>query len=173
MRKLELALLLALLVTSGGTGSRAQDKHAESRATVEVVPDRNGTVQITDRGRIVTVPQMASQTGIEAVHIAADGRTAGWLADFKDPDSENPYAGELVIWRGGRVIRVFLSEQSFYSWSFNENATLVAYHTGPRHGETVPHCELHDIKTGRQLAQWDGDLDDPIARPSWAAHLSR
>jgi hypothetical protein len=114
---------------------------------------------------------MASQTGIEFVQVGADGRTAGWLADFKDADSETPYAGGLVIWRGGQVIRVFHSGQSFYSWSFNENATLVAYWTGPRHGQTVPHCELHDIKTGRQLAQWDGYLDDPIARPSWAAQL--
>ena len=173
MRQLGLALLFGLLTTSGGSRCRAQDRSTESHVTVEVVPGRDGTVQITDRGRIVTVPRMASQTGIEGVQVAADGRTAGWLADFKDPDSENPYAGGRVIWRGGRVIRVFHSEQSFYSWSFNENATLVAYHTGPRHGEAIPHCELHDIKTGRQVAQWDGDLDDPIARPSWAAHLPR
>lgn len=115
MRQLGLALFVGLLITSGGSRCRAQDRSTESHVTVEVVPGRDGTVQITDRGRIVTVPRMASQTGIEGVQVAADGRTAGWLADFKDPDSENPYAGGLVIWRGGRVIRVFHSEQSFYS----------------------------------------------------------
>ena len=102
MRQLGLALLFGLLTTSGGSRCRAQDRSTESHVTVEVVPGRDGTVQITDRGRIVTVPRMASQTGIEGVQVRR--RPDGWLAcRFQRPrlrESIHRGTSDLARWAG-------------------------------------------------------------------------
>lgn len=110
------------------------------------------------------------QVGIEADQTAEDGQTVGWLVDFADPDNSSPDAEILVIFRAGRIIRRFGTGQVFWSWGFYKQSEQVAYHVGPTHGEESSHCELHDVKTGRLLAQWDGDLDDG-RRPAWTKRL--
>lgn len=120
-------------------------------------------------GPATAVSGEPDQVGIDAVQISKDGQTAGWLALYSDPDSSTPFAGTLVLWRSGRVVRRFEADQTFWSWDLYANATQVAYHVGPTHGE-APHCELHDIESGRLLASWDGDLDD-AKRPQWTRGL--
>ena len=143
---------------------------AESRL-LRVVPDAQGAAQvITAGGRRATVTKEADQTGIDSIQISEDGQTAGWLVEFHDPGVSYPIAGKLVIWRSGRIVQRFTPVQSFYSWAFQAQAKQVAYHFGPLHGEQSSHCELHDIKTGRRLAQWDGDLDAD-KRPAWTQNL--
>jgi len=116
------------------------------------------------------VPGEHGQVGIDSAQIAKDGQTAGWLALYADPDGNSPFAGTLVVWRSGKIVRRFQSEQTFWNWAFYANAEQVAYHVGPTHGEAASHCELHAIESGRLLAPWDGDLDEPN-RPPWTAGL--
>lgn len=120
-------------------------------------------------GGATAVAGEPDQVGIDSVKISKDGQTAGWLALYTDPDSSTPFAGTLVLWRGGKVVRRFQADQTFWSWNYYAEGAQVAYHVGPTHG-AAPHCELHDIESGRLLAAWDGDLEDPN-RPQWTRGL--
>lgn len=139
-------------------------------AIVRVFPDQKNQMHIMYKnGQVAAVAGEPLQVGIDSAKVSKDGQTAGWLALYPDPDSSTPFAGTLVLWRGGKVVRRFEADQTFWSWDFYADATQVAYHMGPTHGE-APHCELHDIESGRLVASWDGDLDD-AKRPAWTKGL--
>ena len=121
-------------------------------------------------GKNAVVAAERGQIGIDSIQTAENGRTAGWLVLYTDPDGGSPVAGSLVLWRAGKIVRRFQSDQTFWSWVFHAHGEQVAYHVGPAHGEINSHCELHDIESGHLVASWDGDLDDP-KRPPWTKHL--
>ena len=136
-----------------------------------VTPDSFGAALITFAHRKVThVPKERGQIGIREAMMAADGRSAGWLVDFRVEGVSYGVPEMLVIWRDGKVARRFKTEQAFYSWVFLSHGEQVAFHTGPLHGEQSSHCELHDVKTGRRLTEWDGDLESEN-KPAWVAGL--
>ena len=138
---------------------------------VTVTPDAHGAALITlPNGKITRVPKERGQVGISDPQSAADDRTVGWLVDYGVEGFSYPVAETLVIWRDGKVRRRFGTDQLFYSWAFHSRGEQVAFHTGPGHGEQKSHCELHDIKTGRKVAEWDGDLESRD-KPEWVAGL--
>jgi hypothetical protein len=134
-------------------------------------PDGAARIKLAD-GRTVVVSTEPGQADIAAGLIAPDG-TVGWLAEFRVEDVGYPVAQVLVIWRAGKIIRRFPTDQSFYSWTFYAGSKQVAYHVGPLHGERSAHCELHDVARGNTVAVWDGDLDVSNGRPVWTEGLSR
>ena len=137
---------------------------------VAVSAGRDGTAQITlANGEKITIQKEPGQVGVGESHIAPDG-TVGWLAEYRVRGVSYPVAGMLIIWRAGKTIRRFPTEQSFYSWIFQ--GKQVAYHVGPLHGELKSHCELHDATSGRVIAVWDGDLESGSNRPDWTKGLS-
>lgn len=139
-------------------------------AIVRVFADQKNQAHVVYKdGKVLNVAGEPGQLGIDSVKISEDGQTAGWLILYTDPDSSTPYAGTLVLWRDRRIVQQFEAGQTFWSWSFYADATQVAYHVGPTHGE-APHCELHEIADGRLVASWDGDLDG-AKRPDWTKGL--
>jgi hypothetical protein len=116
---------------------------------------------------VKSVPKADGQVGVESIQTA--GNYVGWLVDYDVPDV-GTFAGTLIVWKDGRVVRRFESEQTFWSWSFVESGKQVAYHTGPMHGEQKSHCELHSVADGRLLTHWDGDLESSL-RPAWTSGL--
>jgi hypothetical protein len=139
---------------------------------VAVSAGRDGTAQITlANGEKITIQKEPGQVGISESHVGPDG-TVGWLAEYKVEGVSYPIAGTLIIWRAGKTIRRFPTEQSFYSWTFYAQGKQVAYHVGPLHGELKSHCELHDATSGRLIAAWDGDLESESNRPAWTKGLS-
>lgn len=157
-------LAVALFFSLSGPLTFAQS------AIVRVFADQKNQVHVVYKnGQGVAVPGEPGQVGIDSVKISKDGQTAGWLTLDRDPDSRTPFAGILVLLTEGKIVQKFNTEQSFWSWSFYEDGTQVAYHVGPTHGD-APHCELHDIKSGRLVASWDGDSDD-AKRPAWTKGL--
>jgi hypothetical protein len=153
---LALGVSLASFAQSTGMSVREDEKH-----NVHVA---------AGSGKETVLAREPDQVGIDEVKVAEDQQTAGWLILYKDPDGSSPFAGKLVVWRDGRILRSFAAEQVFWSWSFEHGGEQVAYHVGPTHGETASHCELHDLRTGRRLASWDGDLESS-ARPAWTKKL--
>ena len=131
---------------------------------------RQQTHVVLTNGKKTVVPGERGQVGIESIQIAKDGRTAGWLVLYDNPDGGPPFAGTLVVWQSGLGIQRFQADQTFWSWTFYASGVQVAYHVGPTHGEDTSHCELHDVKGGRQLASWDGDFND-AHRPPWTRGL--
>ena len=138
--------------------------------TVSAGPD--GAARITlAGGKQTTIPKEPGQTGISAARTAPDG-TVGWLAEYHVDGVSDPVAATLILWRAGKVLRRFSTQQSFYSWTFYAGGEQVAYHTGPLHGELKSHCELHDVRSGRLIALWEGDLEQGKNRPAWTNGLS-
>ena len=130
----------------------------------------DGAAQITQPGgRKTVVPKELGQVGISDAQVAADG-TIGWFVEYKVEGVSYPISGKLVIWRDGKILQRFDTEQVFYSWAFAGGSKQVAYHDGPLHGETASHCELHDVATGRVIDKWDGDLEG-TGKPAWTAGL--
>jgi hypothetical protein len=157
-----LFLLSVLLVDTGMSQDQA----------VAVFAGRDGAAQITlANGEKITIQKEPGQVGVGESHIAPDG-TVGWLAEYQVDGVSYPIAGTLILWRAGKTIRRFPTEQSFYSWSFCAQGKQVAYHVGPLHGELNSHCELHDATSGRVIAVWDGDLESGNDRPAWTKGLS-
>jgi hypothetical protein len=139
---------------------------------VAVSAEKDGAAQITSsNGKKTTIQKERGQIGIRQAQVAAD-RTAGWLAEFRVDGVSYPVAGTLIIWRAGKAIRRFPTGQCLYGWTFCAQGKQVAYHAGPLHTELKSHCELHDVKSGRLLAAWDGDLESGSNRPAWTKGLS-
>ena len=157
-------LAVALSVSLSGPLAFAQS------AIVRVFADQKNQVHVLYKdGQDVAVAGEQDQVGIDSVKISQDGRTAGWLVLYRDPDSSQPFAGILVLLRDGKIVQKFKTEQTFWSWSFHQGGTQVAYHIGPTHGD-ARYCELHEIKSGRLIASWDGNLND-AKRPAWTKGL--
>jgi len=153
---LALGASLAAFAQGGGPRVREDEKH-----NVHVA---------AGIGKEAVIAHEQGQVGINEIKIADDKQNVGWLILYGEPGVSTPVAGKLVVWRDGRVLRKFPTAQVFWSWAFEHSGEQVAYHVGPTHGETASHCELRDVKTGRLLASWDGDLDS-ADKPVWTKHL--
>ena len=162
---MRLRLTLMLYVVAFALRLDAQD------SVMRVYADQRQQAHVAlANGKDTVVPAERGQVGIDSIQIAKDGRTAGWLVLYDDPDGGTPFAGTLIVWQSGRTIQRFQADQTFWSWTFYAGVTQVAYHVGPTHGEDASHCELHDVKGGRRLTSWDGDLSDEH-RPPWTRGL--
>lgn len=153
---------------------------AQARSTgkiLRIYSDKNSNVHVVLQGaKEAVVPHRQDQSGIDDVKIADDGRIAGWLVLYPNPANDattkfDDISWPLVIWRDGKIVRTFDSGPTFWSWAFLHGGDQVAYHTGPMHEGPSSHCELRDVNTGRLLATWDGDLENPH-RPQWAKKLA-
>jgi hypothetical protein len=160
---------ILLLLFMGGLLTRAE--HPPARV-VAVASGPDGAAHIALDGKTLTIRKERGQAGIGEAKIAPNG-SVGWLVEYDMESLSYRYAGKLVLWRAGKVIRRFDSGQSFYSWNFYADGRQVAYHTGPLHGERNSHCELHDIANGRLLAVWDGDIGPGNDRPAWTKGLAQ
>jgi hypothetical protein len=133
--------------------------------------DGSGTLHVvTANGQDMAVPKEKAQTGAEEIKIANDQQTLGWLVVYPNPNPDRSWEklyGKLVLWRGGKVMRRYSTEQVFWSWGFWQDGKQVAFHTGPLHG--AGRFELHDLETGRRVAAFDEDAGG--TPPDWAASL--
>jgi hypothetical protein len=162
-RCLVVAFLLILLLVDTGIGQ-------DQAVAVSAAPDGSARITLTN-GEKRTTQKEPGQVGVGESHIAPDG-TVGWLVEYQVESVSYLFAGTLILWRAGKTIRRFPTEQSFYSWTFYAHGKQVAYHVGPLHGELKSHCELHDATSGRVIAVWDGDLESGNDRPAWTKGLS-
>jgi hypothetical protein len=146
---------------------------AEAPAYHAVTVDRNGRLHITlASGKEVLPPKMRGQTSFGDPVIAPDGRTVGWLVMYPDPTityyqgAELPF--KLVLFRDGRTLHTFETDQCFWDWQFQDGGKRVAYSTGPTHGGAAQ-CVLRDVATGRVIARWlvVRDAEPPL----WAQNL--
>ena len=138
---------------------------------LRVYTDERHNIHLLTTGKDTVIAAEENQVGIDAVKISENKQVAGWIILYRNPDGGPPIAGKLVVWRDLRILRSFPADQVFWSWAFEHDTEQVAYHVGPAHGETVSHCELHDLRTGRLLSSWDGDLDTS-GRPAWTKQLN-
>jgi hypothetical protein len=134
-----------------------------------VSADKDGQIHIKDSRGIETLPpQEKNQEGCRLPKIADDQRTVGWLVEFANCCTSYPIPLQLVIFRDGQVIRR-IDSGPIWEWQFLKAGKQVAFWTGPTHGDYVPHFELHDARSGRLLAHWDGHIEEK--HPAWVSGL--
>lgn len=160
-RTIALAVLAALSLSARGLEYRS------------VSVDQDGQLHIVlDSGKEIRPPKSRGQVSFGVPLISLDRRSVGWLAIFPDPANINnqgtPIAFRLVIYRSGRLLHTFSTEQSFWDWQFQDGGKRVAYSTGPTHGGAAE-CVLRDVDSGRILARWR--VRQGSDRPAWAGSL--
>ena len=135
--------------------------------------DRNRQLHIVlESGKEILAPKVRGQLSFGDPVISPDRQTVGWLVMVPDPAvtyyKGAEFAGSLVIYRGGRVLHVFTSEQIFWGWQFRDEGKRVAYSVGPSHGGAVE-CVLRDVDTGRVVERWQ--VREGVEAPVWAREL--
>ena len=99
-----------------------------------VYADRKNQAHVvyTNDKSAVVAPE-SGQIGIESTQTVGDVRTAGWLVPYTDPDGPSPFAGTLVLWRAGKVIRRFEADQTLWSWGFYGHGQVAYQGSARRH----------------------------------------
>lgn len=161
-------LVLVLFTTAAHPAS--QEK-AQDYSSTRI--DKLGQLHIVlTSGNEVIPPKIKGQVAFSDPLISSDHRTVGWLADYPDPGSfryrADPIAGELVLYRNGRVLQRFTTDQIFWDWKFADQGSKVAYSTGPSHGG-ASECILREIQSGVIVARWHVEPDGTT--PEWVQSL--
>jgi hypothetical protein len=117
-------------------------------------------------------PGHCTDKGAASAHVAGPHGLEGWTIDYALPDSsykDECFAGELVIARNGHVIRRFNDGELIWQWMFWKDGEQVAFVEGPLHFGAA--CVLKDLKTGREIGNYDCYHDLPKDAPEWVKVL--
>jgi hypothetical protein len=163
----------ALVVTSHLIASQTGQRNSSLQRYSSVTIDGNRQLHIVmATGREVIPPREKGQIAYAKVSISTDHTTVGWLVEY--PDASVAYykgaaiAGELVLFRSGKIFHRFQAVQVFWDWKFEDGGRKVAYSTGPTHGGAAE-CVLREVESGAVLAQWN--VDPKVTPPEWARSL--
>ena len=107
----------------------------------------------------------------ESAHVSGPKGLEGWTLShtFEGLGAEQ-FPAELVIAQRGQVIRRFSGKPFMWTWMFARNKNRVAYIASPLHFGM--HCFLADIKTGKQIADYECFADPrPAEEPEWVKDL--
>jgi len=170
-RSLLLGLALAFALESAEPEFVDESQSGTSGEYRSISIDHSGQLQILlASGKQIQAPKLRGQEGFDTPLLSPDHRTAGWLAIYY-PDPQNrgmQIARSLVLYRGGRILQKFATEQTFWDWQFQDGGKRVAYSTGPTHGGAAE-CVLREVDSGRVIARYD--LHSGASQPAWARTL--
>jgi hypothetical protein len=146
---------------------------ADKRPQIDrVYADDHGTVRVAlVGGKSATIRKQKDQVGADDIKIAPDRRTAGWTELYPNCCTSYPIPLAIAIYRDGRVRRRFRPGLMIYRWQFWEDGRQVAFCSGTVHSDQGVTCELHDVESGRKLADFGGLPDEHS--PAWARGLQR
>ncbi len=161
-------IVFVILAMLGESNVNARASTALTIATVRVGTDKRIHIIYSNQRQFVAGKE-ENQVDCDSAKIADDKRTAGWLVEYENCCTSYPIPLRLVIARGSRIIRRFHPPQAIMDWQFLKAGKLVAFWTGPLHGDFVPHFELHDVLSGRLMAEWNGHIEDD--HPDWVTGL--
>jgi hypothetical protein len=170
LTNLLLPVLTALTLSADGPSYRSVSVDPAGR--LHIVPDS---------GNEILPPKLPGQVSFGDAAISSDRRSVGWLVMYPDPTVTYEGAqigGRLAVFRAGRVIHTFTTEQVFWDWQFQDGGKRVAYSTGPTHGGVrAPRCRVraHDRSLVGQRRKNASDLGadaSPVASGSYRGRSS-
>jgi hypothetical protein len=110
------------------------------------------------------------QVNFEKAAISNDKTTVGWLASYPNCCTSYPIPLELIIFRKGKIIRIFNGNDfPVWQWQFEQNGSRVAFEQETVHGGMGIHYELREITTGHLIDSYEGK-PKPNA-PKWVCDL--
>jgi len=136
------------------------------------IVDSMGQLRIvTSRGRQITPRMEDDQVGFTEPAVSRNRRAVGWLALFPNAATSYPVPLELVILATGRQ-RTYVGLGLMLSrWTFTADGRRVAFREETVHGGFGVHYQLHDVATGRRLAEYEEDPEKPRTPPAWVRAL--
>lgn len=105
---------------------------------------------------------------IQSAHVLGPNGLEGWTLS-NHVENQGPLPMSLVIARRGRVVRHITGRPFLWKWKFESNGELVAFESGPLHFGMV--CVLVNIRTGKQVANYDCYRELPSDAPRWVQEL--
>jgi hypothetical protein len=149
--------------------SVAQNAHRYSSVRI----DDMGQLHImTEEGREITPLRTASQVSFGSPALSPDRRTVGWLVEYDSSKllgvPYDPIAGELVLYKNGRIVHRFDADPVIWDWKFVNGGSRIAYTIGPLHGNPSG-CVLRDAFSGRVIKRWF--YDENAELPDWATGI--
>jgi hypothetical protein len=111
--------------------------------------------------------QSASKS-IQSVHVSGPNGLEGWTLST-NVENQGPLPMSLVIARRGQVVRHIAGSPFLWKWKFESGGELVAFETGPLHFSLA--CVLVNIRTGKQIADYDCFHELPADAPQWVKEL--
>jgi hypothetical protein len=115
--------------------------------------------------------QNADQGSTASLHRQGPHALEGWTLDtFIPGHGTERYPHTLIIAAHGKVLHRFDGPAFFiWNWMFQDDGKQVAYESGPLHFSLT--CVLADVRTGRQLADYDCFRELPADAPPWVKEL--
>jgi hypothetical protein len=115
------------------------------------------------------LPADKGQVSCEALKVAEDKVTSGWLLDFENDGTASPVAMTLVVFPDKKVLRRFGDLDIIEDWRFWAGGKQVALVTNALHGGGRARYELHDVEKGTLVGKRDGALNE--RSPAWTRGL--
>lgn len=120
---------------------------------VRVALDPNGKLHIFTQDRREILPANENdQTGFHHAAIAPDRCAVGWLALYPNCCTSYPIPLKLVIYSNGKT-QTFTGSKQF------------AFEQETVHGGLGVHYELHDLTSGKRLAEYEPEPGKAAAPP--------
>jgi hypothetical protein len=140
--------------------------------------DEGGTLRILTSNGLTVVPAKESeQVGFDKVAISPDGRSVGWVALFPNCCTSYPIPLKLVIYSAGKQRTFTGIGLPVWRWHFTAGGKQIAFEQETVHGGLGVNYELHDVASGRRIAEWGptiGPDNQPLENqklPAWASAL--
>ena len=150
---------------------------AETYVAANVAAD--GQLRITTAaGKTIQPKKEREQVAFAQPLVSPDGTSVGWLAEFPNCCTSYPIALKLMVLTNGRLRSFTGIGLAFSKWGFQAKGTQFAFRQETVHGGLGIHYELHDITTGRLLAEYEppvGADNRPISPqniPRWVSELT-
>jgi hypothetical protein len=174
------ALLFAtVLFAASATAQQAPDQ-AERYESARV--DGAGQLHIvTSDGREILPPKEGDQVGFdEKVSISPDRKAVAWTPLFPNCCTSYPIPHYLVLYSGGKSIKLDGSGLPVWQWRFLAGGTQIAFEQETVHGGWGVHYELHEVGSGKLLAEYDPHVnsneqvdDKESDRPDWVIAMGQ
>lgn len=140
--------------------------------------DEAGSLRIvTGDGRAIVLKKEPEQVDFDQVAISPDGRSVGWLARYPNGATSYPIPLKLVVYSSGRLRAYTGSNLPVWQWHFTAGGKQIAFEQETVHGGLGVHYELHDVASGRLVAQYspmvgpDGQPEPNQKAPGWVLEL--
>lgn len=152
-----LGFLIAVLLSQPA----AMSARGKRGSIVHVYVDSEGALHLVDAaGHDTKASREKDQVAFSSPQVAGDDQTVGWLAEFPNCCTSYPIPLTLVIYRDGKIIQRLKPGLMIVDWRFRMEGKQVAFCTNTVHGNSAPHCELHDVNSAQLLEQFDGNTGE-------------
>ena len=135
------------------------------------------SIHLSD-GAVLSAPLTAAkQSGFSNVQVSPNRHLIGWTVTFSNCCTSYPIPLKLMILVNGTVRAFTGNGLPIWRWAFLASGTQFAFQQETVHGGLNVHYELHDVATGRRLAEYDPPVasdNRPLPRrnvPKWVSEL--